>query len=89
MEVVNISTGSQQDVTDTHRDKNGAPEETVPRIFRVICVALIQEDRPMVTRNCHFPATQFLFNPAGRQQKLNQEYRENILSARPIQASRA
>jgi hypothetical protein len=80
---------SKMCVTQTHRDKNGAPEETIPRIFRVICVALIQEDRPMITRNRHFPATQLLFNPAGRQQKVNQEYRESILSARPIQASGA
>ena len=51
----------------THRYQKCASKKAIPGIFGVVYIPMIQKDRPLVARDCQFPAAQFILSPGGGQ----------------------
>ena len=43
--------------------KNSTPKQTIPRVFRVIMIPLVDEDRPLISGNRQLPTMEFSFGP--------------------------
>jgi hypothetical protein len=69
----------------THRHQNRTSEQALPRILRVIFVASIQKNRPLITRNGHLTTLQLFLDPMKDKSASNKYVcGKGILRIRPI-----
>jgi hypothetical protein len=59
----------------THKNKNIAPKQTVPGIFRIIMAIAIEKYWPMVSRYSHFATAKLLLDPTGHKNMYSEELR--------------
>jgi hypothetical protein len=53
----------QTELIDAYRYQNGAPKQTIPWVFGIIVIAVIEKNRPLVARNHHFTTTELSLHP--------------------------
>jgi hypothetical protein len=42
-----------------------ALEQSLPWVVGIVVITCVEENRPMVAWNCHFPTAEFRFDPTG------------------------
>jgi hypothetical protein len=74
-----------ESVSITHRYQNRTFEQALPRILRVIFVASVQKNRPLITGNGHLTTSQFFLHPM-KDKSASNKYMcgKGVLRIRPI-----